>query len=386
LARWLLLSISVSFAACAASEPARAPAPRAASPGVRALAPAPVAPPVASAAPSAAPAPEAPPPTRFLKGQTHVHTARSYDAHTPPEEVLRFYQQHGYDFVAITDHNRVTVVDPPEGLLLVPGVELSQNSTICEPKPTPGYRCLFHTSGLFVDPLKDSAKGERISMAFRPVRSAAYQQQLNIVARLGGVPVINHPLFHFAANARLIESLATHGVELVELWNASLDRQNPKGRETAERHGEELWDQILSSGTKVFAVATDDAHHFSDAAERRRMGKFAYTGDRAWIMVRAQKNLTAIRDALLAGDFYATTGVTLSRLATSAEHIELRAEPRAGASYRIRFVGKGGRELRSVAGEAASYRPSGDEGYVRAVVEADSGEKAWIQPVWPGSG
>jgi len=314
-----------------------------------------------------------------------VHTARSYDAHTSPEEVLRFYQQRGYDFVALTDHNRVTVVDPPEGLLLVPGVELSQNSTVCEPKPTPGYRCLFHTSGLFVDPLKDDAKGERIPMAFRPVRAAAYQQQLDIVSRLGGVPVINHPLFHFAANARLIESLAGKGVRLVELWNASLDRQNPTSRETAERHGEELWDEILSSGTKVFAVATDDAHHFSDAADRKRMGKFAYTGDRAWIMVRAEKNLPAIEAAMLAGDFYATTGVTLAKLDVGPGGIELGVEPHAGTTYRIRFVGEHGRELASSSGPAAKYTVRGDEGYVRAVVEADSGEKAWTQPIWPAS-
>lgn len=222
-------------------------------------------------------------------------------------------------------------------------------------------------------------------MAFRPVRAAAYQQQLDIVSRLGGVPVINHPLFHFAANARLIESLAGKGVRLVELWNASLDRQNPTSRETAERHGEELWDEILSSGTKVFAVATDDAHHFSDAADRKRMGKFAYTGDRAWIMVRAEKNLPAIEAAMLAGDFYATTGVTLAKLDVGPGGIELGVEPHAGTTYRIRFVGEHGRELASSSGPAAKYTVRGDEGYVRAVVEADSGEKAWTQPIWPAS-
>lgn len=316
----------------------------------------------------------------FLKGQTHVHTARSYDAKTPPNEVLAFYKSRGYDFVALTDHNRVTVVEPPEGLLLIPGVELSQNSTACDPAPTPGYRCLFHTSGLFLDPAKDARRGERLPLPFRPGRLAAYEEQLDLVASLGGIPVINHPLFHFALDGRAIRSLAAgRGVHLVELWNGSLDRQHPGGRADAEARAEQLWDEILSAGTLVYALATDDSHHFSDAADRARRGKFAYIGDQAFVMVRAERDGASIQRALLAGDFYASTGVFLTAVRVSRESIELEVE--GGAAHTVRFVGKGGRELARVEGARARYEPRGDEGYVRAVVEDAAGHKAWLQPV-----
>jgi len=295
--------------------------------------------------------------------------------------VLSFYQQRGYDFVSLTDHNRVTVVKPPDGLLLIPGVELSQNSTICEPAATPGYRCLFHTSGLFVDPALDSARGERIPMAFRPGRSAAYEQQLGIVSELEGIGVINHPMFHFAANARLIRSLAAKGVKLVELWNASLDQQHPGSRQKAEQRAEELWDEILSGGTLVYGVATDDAHHFSDAVERARQGKFAYVGDRAWVMVRAEKEPAAIRAALLGGDFYSTTGVVLDQLVVARDGVRVHVASAGQRQHTLRFVGRGGRELSRSQGDGGSYVPRGDEGYVRAVIEDPEGRKAWTQPV-----
>lgn len=319
---------------------------------------------------------------RFLKGETHVHTSGSYDAHTPPEEVLAFYAARGYDFVALTDHNHVTVARPPAGMLVIPGVEYTQNASECTPPPHPGYRCLFHTTGLFVDPARDPAHGERFTMPFQRGRLDAFEEQIRAARQLGGIAVVNHPQFHWAADARLIETLAGEGVKLVEFFNASLESQHPAGKEDAERRAEQLWDQVLGDGVLVYAMATDDAHHFSDAESRHRHGKFAYVGDRAWIMVRADKTLASIRAALLAGDFYCSTGVMLSALAVSRGDISLTVT--GAAAVRTRFVGRGGRVLATSTASDAHYAPRGDEGYVRAVVERDDGAKAWTQPVMLG--
>lgn len=370
--RHIALSLAALCLACAVKEPS-APLPEkrvvaSTTPRVEA--------PVASSAPSS---PTPPHRTTFLKGQTHVHSNRSYDAKTPPERVLSFYEQRGYDFVSLTDHNRVTVVDAPHGMLVIPGIELSQNATVCDPKPAPGYRCLFHMSGLFLDPAKDSAHGERVPLPFQTGRLAAYQEELGIVRRMDGIAVLNHPLFHFAANARMVSTLAKEGVVLVELVNASLDQQHPQSRKSAEARAEAFWDEILGSGTLVYSVATDDAHHFDDAAERKRLGKFAYIGDRAWIRVRAEKNRGSIREAMLRGDFYGSTGVELASLEVQKKLVAV--EMSTPGSYTTRFIGKGGKELASIAGERARYEPKGNEGYVRAVVEDANGNKAWIQPV-----
>jgi hypothetical protein len=320
----------------------------------------------------------------FLKGQTHVHSSGSYDAKTPPDRVLAFYAARGYDFVAITDHNRVTVVAPPDGLLLVHGVELTQNAATCTPAPPPGFRCLFHTSGLFVDPARDRYKGELIKLPFHPERTAAYSAQLAAVAELGGVAMVNHPHFHFAASADTIVALTKKGLRLLELSNAALDNQSPDGRAAAERRNERLWDDVLSRGAQVYGLASDDAHHFPGDGVTR-VGNALYSGDRGFIMVRAQKRLEAIREALLRGDFYASTGVLVRELELSRRAMRIALDPVPGVSHTVRFVGRGGRVLAESAGSEASYVPRGDEGYVRATVASSSGQRAWIQPVFIGS-
>ena len=84
----------------------------------------------------------------------------------------------------------------------------------------------------------------------------------------------------------------------------------------------------------MFGVATDDAHHFADAAERARVGKFAYVGDRAWIMLRADKTPPDIRAAFEAGDFYASTGVSLASLSHDSGRAD--AVGRAGSRAELR--------------------------------------------------
>lgn len=217
-------------------------------------------------------------------------------------------------------------------------------------------------------------------MQFVENRRAAYQSQIDFARKLGGIAVLNHPSFHFAADARTIAQLAKDGLVLVELINAGLDQQHPKGRPAAERRAEEIWNEVLDLGVTVWAMATDDAHHFSDAPTRVKIGKFPYTGDRAWIMVDADKRPDAVREALLAGRFYATTGVTLTEVELSRAALTLAVDP-TGPVHEFRFVGGGGRELARHRGHRARYVPQGDEVWVRAVVEAEGGARAWVQAV-----
>jgi hypothetical protein len=98
----------------------------------------------------AGPAPE--PGVRFLKGQLHLHSNRSGDSDTPPDDVVRWYAAHGYDFIVFTDHNRITAPPSTSSMLVIPGVELTQNSNRCTPAPPPGRKCLLHVNALFVRP------------------------------------------------------------------------------------------------------------------------------------------------------------------------------------------------------------------------------------------
>ena len=59
-----------------------------------------------------------------LKLDLHVHTSRSSDAFTPPEQLPTICRDRGLDGLAITDHN-VLARDLSDELVILPGIEIS---------------------------------------------------------------------------------------------------------------------------------------------------------------------------------------------------------------------------------------------------------------------
>src|SRR4026208_1260975 len=64
---------------------------------------------VSTARPQQTPSPPAAR-ARWYKGNTHPHTLNS-DGDSTPDEVVRWYREHGYQFLVLTDHNYLTSVD-----------------------------------------------------------------------------------------------------------------------------------------------------------------------------------------------------------------------------------------------------------------------------------
>ncbi|MBI3580407.1 MAG: hypothetical protein HY089_13465, partial [Ignavibacteriales bacterium] len=65
----------------------------------------------------------------WFKGNTHTHTTMS-DGDSSPEDVARWYKNHGYRFLVLSDHNVFTNPDTLAGLvdssfLLIAGEELT---------------------------------------------------------------------------------------------------------------------------------------------------------------------------------------------------------------------------------------------------------------------
>ena len=67
---------------------------------------------------------------KWFKGNIHTHTnVAGGDAE--PEVVVRWYRRHGYDFLVLSDHNHLTLLDYSAGKrrfkrpLMIPGEEVS---------------------------------------------------------------------------------------------------------------------------------------------------------------------------------------------------------------------------------------------------------------------
>ncbi|MBI3998837.1 MAG: PHP domain-containing protein [Armatimonadetes bacterium] len=294
---------------------------------------------------------------RWLKGNTHTHTLNS-DGDAPLEEVASWYQSHGYDFLIITDHNRITDVSGWNGaggaLLLLPGCEVSLSS---EGKPV-------HINSLGSATLPDLSAAGTIT--------ATLQRGVDAARAAGGVPQINHPNYKWAFTDEHLRAVVNY--RLLEILNASSDCNNFGG---GGRPGvEEMWDRLLTAGRRIWAVASDDTHHMRG----ERWGHRSPPGQ-AWVMVRAEEQSAhALLSAMECGDFYASTEVVIEHIEAGREATALRIAVERDFEYTTHFIGAGGKTLAIVHGREAVYRLRGNEGYVRAKIFSSNGGIAWTQP------
>src|SRR5450755_1502816 len=276
--------------------------------------------------------------SHFLRGNVHTHTTIS-DGGSSPEQTITWYRTHGYQFLALTDHNslsrpaRYASLQEP-GFVLLPGEEITMT----------GKGRQVHVNALCT---KSRIPGGNFGSA-----AAALSNAISQVRAQGGVAIVNHPNFDWALSA---------------------------GDATHPSH-ERLWDIALSSGADFMGVGVDDEHHIDVSSDPPA------TPGRAWISVFGEKAEAApICAALAQGQLYASTGVELRRIAVSDQTYEV--EPAAG-QVTVVFIGLDGRELersKVAAGGAAAYTLHGGEGYVRARLEGENGKRAWTPAVRVGN-
>ena len=298
----------------------------------------------------------------WYKGNIHTHTTES-DGDETPEKVVRWYRRHGYDFLVLSDHNHLTLLDYGSGKrrfrkpLMVPGEEVSAN---INEGAVP-----IHINGIGISRVVEPIDASGVV--------ATIQANVDAIIDAGGIASINHPNFKWAFDHQAIKQVT--GVSLLEVFNGhpSVNVYGAPGRPS----NEQIWDGVLSAGRPIFGVATDDSHKYHDfSPEQSNPG-------RGWVMVRAfELTKDAIVEALASGEFYASTGVTLTDLDVSKESIHLGIEEKQSDMYATTFTGQDGTALAQEAGTEATYRIRGDESYVRATVASSSGTRAWTQPVF----
>jgi len=311
----------------------------------------------AGAAPVVAPSVQ----TRWYKGNTHTHTINQGGDSTP-DEVVRWYREHGYQFLVLTDHNLLTRVDGLNSIfalddqfLVVQGEEVTSRSG---DKPV-------HINGLDVQRVVKAHEGGTVVETL--------QGNIDGIRAVSGIPHINHPNFGWGLTTKDLEQARNY--RLFEIHNGHPTVNNLGGGGVPGL--EEVWDRLLSSGKVVYGMATDDAHVF------KQPGNPSVSGPgRGWVSVRAPRlDPRSLMDALERGDFYASTGVVLEDVRATAKDLTVRVKVEGVTKHRIQFIGRNGAVLREAIEPAATYEFTGGEGYVRAKVIDSNGRMAWVQPV-----
>ncbi|GMV03773.1 MAG: hypothetical protein AMXMBFR53_00550 [Gemmatimonadota bacterium] len=301
----------------------------------------------------------------WLKGNTHAHTTES-DGDSPPDVVARWYKDHGYDFLVLSDHNAFT--DPAwlaalvdSSFLLIPGEEVTSSF---ESRPV-------HVNGLNLPGLVEARSAETLV--------ATIQANVDAIREVEGVPHVNHPNFRWAFGAPELAQVERY--RLLEIFNGHPQVHNEGGGGTDGM--EAVWDALLSQGRRVYGIAVDDAHHFQ--------GEFAHhrsNPGRGWVAVKATgRDPAAIMAALEAGRFYASSGPTLADVVVTPRRLEVHIAPDGDFRYTTTFIGDGGRVLATSTENPAVYELESGVTYVRARVTDSMGYRAWTQPVFvAGSG
>lgn len=370
-------------------------------------------------------------PPQYVKGNLHTHSLWS-DGDDFPEMIADWYKQHGYQFLALTDHNIIAVGEKwvPADANATRAAALKKyqarfgsrwvetrekdGKQLVRLKPLDEFRSLLEEPGKFllvpaeeithsfakrpihmnginlrdtVKPLDGKDAVETITVNLRQVADQRTKSGRVMIAFL------NHPNFGWGVRAE--EMLLVEELRYFEVFNGHPGVRNYGDATHAST--ERVWDIALAlrlgkHGLPViYGLATDDAHRYHE------WGVDKVNPGRGWVMVKAP-HLTAeaVVKGIEAGDFYASSGVVLNEIVRDGNQVRLSVRTEPGVTYKTQFVAtmkdvplegkpmldKDGKplpvtmqyspEIGKVVGESsgptASYSLTGKELYVRAKV------------------
>ena len=380
------------------------------------------------------------PEPRWWKGNLHTHSLWS-DGDQFPEMIADWYREHGYNFVALTDHNVLS-----EGMRWMPYKTIVQRSdegileryrarfgtswveTRGEPgtpefairlKPLDEFRGLVEERNQFImipaEEISDRAEGKpvhinatNVAEVISPAGGATVREtmQNNLRAILEHekthgrelLPHLNHPNFGYAVTAEDLAAVVSE--RFFEVYNGH-PGVNQLG-DAKHPSVEATWDmanairQTTLNVPPLMGIATDDSHEYH--------GKPGSRPGRGWVMVRS-RYLTPehLIRAMKRGDFYASSGVTLENVQFDPKTLTLKLDiqPEENVTYTTSFIAtlksegsdreRIGQQVHSSNDLSPSYQMKGNELYVRAVVTSskphqdpsfkDQHQQAWTQPV-----
>jgi hypothetical protein len=293
-------------------------------------------------------------PGRWWRGNLHTHSTLS-DGRRSPEEVCRFYERQGYDFLSLTDHFLEQYGWPladtrpfrSQTFTTIIGAELHS----AQDRMELGAPWHIVAVGLPLDFAPPPIEETGPALAGRALASGAY-----VVAA--------HPQW-FTMTDRDLAALGP--IDALEIFNASCADDN----DTAE--SAYMLDLALVRGQRLTACATDDAHFVLDTRDRAA----------GWVMVKSETlEPDALVAALKAGHYYSSSGPEIHSLdVTPSRCLTLRCSPAnrvflLGGPAKYKMVGEQGIT------EAEFDLSDWTQPYTRVLVRDDAGRKAWTNPIW----
>lgn len=275
---------------------------------------------------------------RWLKGNLHAHTTAS-DGKKSIEECIAAYKEHGYDFLAITDHRKRFAGYEDESFLVIPAAEYHRNFIDEAPERA------FHITGVGL--AHDIAQDD----SFSP------QDIVDAIHEAGGFCTLAHPIWSMMT---FEDTWNLKDYDAIEVYNTISDVYSGRG------YSQLYIDMLASRGIYKRITAVDDVHNY----DRDIFG--------GYIMVQAEhNNWKEIKQALMENRFYASQGPEIKRIQVEGERVQVDLSPVQEIRFMTNSLYNG---KRTVFGEGithAEYKMARSERYVRIEAYDQQGKACW---------
>ncbi len=304
------------------------------------------------------------------KGMWHSHMASSFPN---PKEAQYICREGGYSFVGVTEHDNKfiklpwTEKDWTEGnsddFVMIRGFEATH--------PIGHITCL----GLLPDQVGVNSVAAHRRRFEKIDIDAGYERFIEKAVSQGAFLCLNHPSKWLNNVDELVSWPGFASIHALEIYNG-----NRTAKSIEEGYPISILDQCLDRNIKIWAAANPDCH---------RWDVKLFDGPFNGYSVVFAEELTreAILTGLKEGRFYASTGLEVQEIKVSDDSITVYSSQ----ATTISFIGAGGKIIKQVNGESASYQFTGNEKYIRVQLKSDHVPdlrvpgfpvKAWLQPVW----
>lgn len=305
----------------------------------------------------------------WFKGNLHTHTNKS-DGDSSPETVVDWYSDNKYDFLVLSDHNHLTILDSDQTkLLLIPGEEITLNLPYT-----------IHINAIGIKKV--------IEPTIRSTKAKTLQANIDNIISAGGLAEINHPNFRWALNEK--DLIQVRGAHFLEVFNGNYNTHNYGGG--GKKSVEEMWDEMLSKKIKIWGVAVDDSHHFKEEFAPHR-----HNPGRGWVEVFAE-NLSEkdILDSMRNGNFYFSNGVKFKNIMLNKEKIEIKISGDyfnkglsnslvTDSKYTTQLISNNGEIVEEVYGKSVKFnliKEAKKYTYFRTKTISSTGSVGWTQPIF----
>ncbi len=292
---------------------------------------------------------------QWYKGNLHCHTTMS-DGGLTPEEVRDLYHKNGYDFLGISDHNKLTRIEELAGMIHIPCEEVDiwthNHSNV-----------LFRSLHLVAVNIS-----EGLELTAEQKKELTVNTIIKMIKERGGEIILAHPYW---SNLTINEMMIAKECLGVEVYNTGCEVIRANGFSYVH------WDQMIQNNVQMFGFATDDAHHYIANDE------FISDACGGWIMVKAQELATeAIVKSIRDGLFYASMGPEIKNIVIDNDEIHVETSLVRSISF-VGYDSQGKKCYCKNGGliESASFKFKDSTIYLRIQCVDVEGNMAWANPI-----